>query len=267
MEQCTDAEQTAIMLPEIPQQQEIATCSGKEEKAGETLAEQGMANGIMQDHAVKDEDVMDAQSRAQGDMAHESGHDDTGQSPCEHDDTETCSCDHDNEETEGPMKEETLNPGPEQQTEAGQVSGPEAAGAQPEQQSAQGQGRMDPAAYAAAMQQAAWYQQMAAAQAAQQGGNPNMSWQQNTGQPYAGDTSHHLKHDEHKYGQLLSMAQKFVNGEADMQDMVQGAALLENTGSQFWRGLVVGGVAALLLSSDTVKSSLAGIFQKTGDKE
>ncbi|MBN2232616.1 MAG: hypothetical protein JW781_07340 [Deltaproteobacteria bacterium] len=74
----------------------------------------------------------------------------------------------------------------------------------------------------------------------------------------------HPKHDAHMYGQLLQMAEKFANGEANIADVVNGISLLERTDSQFWRGLLAGGVATMLLASGPVRESLAGIFNRPG---
>ena len=114
-----------------------------------------------------------------------------------------------------------------------------------------------------------WQQQMAAAQA----GHP--------GYPYidshaaidpglaqdSGTNSHHLKNDAHKYGQIVQMAEKFVNGDADISDVVNGISMLENQDSQFWRGLLVGGVATLILNSDQVKNGMAKLFQRNNTDE
>ena len=138
--------------------------------------------------------------------------------------------------------------------------------AQPQQEmpQAQHQATVDPAAYAA-WQQAMWQQQMAAAQAqAMQPGYPYMPPHVAADPGMAQDSSankHHPKHDAHKYGQIVQMAEKFVNGEADLSDVVNGISLLENQDSQFWRGLLVGGVATLVLTSDQVKNGMAKLFQ------
>ncbi len=135
--------------------------------------------------------------------------------------------------------------------------------------------QVDPHAYAA-WQQAMWMQQMAAAQAAameqqapfQPGANVHpggsASFQGQAGP--AGDSSHHLKHDEHKYGQMVQIAQRFLNGEADMQDVVNGVSLLDQQGNQFWRGLIAGGLVALVLGSEPVRESIFSIFNSGKDQ-
>ena len=153
-----------------------------------------------------------------------------------------------------------------QQAQPQQQAAPQA---QPQQQAAPQaqplqQAAVDPAAYAA-WQQAVWQQQMAAAQAqAMQPGYPYAAPHMAVDPGMARDSSanpHHPKHDAHKYGQIVQMAEKFVNGETDLSDVVNGISLLENQDSQFWRGLLVGGVATLVLTSDQVKNAMARLFQ------
>lgn len=135
--------------------------------------------------------------------------------------------------------------------------------------------QVDPQAYAA-WQQAMWMQQMAAGQAAgmnqqapfQPGANIHTGGSapfQGQGGP-AGESSHHLKHDEHKYGQMIQIAQRFLNGEADMQDIVNGVSLLDQEGNQFWRGLIAGGMVALVLGSESVRESIFSIFKPEKEK-
>ncbi|HID97246.1 MAG TPA: hypothetical protein EYP57_03530 [Thermodesulfobacteriaceae bacterium] len=145
--------------------------------------------------------------------------------------------------------------------------------AQPDQFYQQPQGsqpgdyRMDPQAYYAAWQQAVWQQQMAAAQAAAMNQNPSFAGGKSSHSGYnsgfqgdPGASPHHLKHDEHKYGQMVQIAQRFLNGEADMQDVMNGVSLLEQEGNQFWRGIIAGGLVAMLVSSDTVRDSIGKLF-------
>lgn len=124
-------------------------------------------------------------------------------------------------------------------------------------------GGYDPAAFFA------WHQQMAMANSphfmaanpyVQPGGGTSF-----THNPSGEDHTHHLKHDEHKYGQAVKMAEKFLNGGIDASDLAQGVTMLENTSSQFWKGAIVGGVVCLLFSSETVKKGLAGMFSNSGE--
>ena len=67
---------------------------------------------------------------------------------------------------------------------------------------------------------------------------------------------HHPKFEEHKYGQMIDMVGKFLNGEANVGEVVNGLFSLNFQDDQFWKGAMVGAVAALLLTSETVQSSL-----------
>lgn len=143
-------------------------------------------------------------------------------------------------------------------------------------------GYVDPAAYAA-WQQAIWIQQQQAAaqNAAQQAAQHSVlmgqrmfqgmpyqrmpNFQPHGGfapQPQPAYHDHHVKHDEHKYGQLLQVAQKFATGTLEPQDVATGLSLIQEAGDQFWRGLLVGGVAALILGSESVRNGLFSMFSK-----
>lgn len=137
-------------------------------------------------------------------------------------------------------------------------------------------GYVDPAAYAA-WQHAMWVQQQqAAAQRAAQVG-PWMGSGMFQGMPYHRGVFHqaqmgvaapppfhvhHPKHDEHKYGQLLQVAQKFATGTFEPQDVATGLSIIQDAGDQFWKGLLVGGVAALILGSESVRKGLFSMFSK-----
>ena len=75
--------------------------------------------------------------------------------------------------------------------------------------------------------------------------------------------SHHPKHDAHMYGRLIQMAEKFVNGEADIDDIINGLSGLDSQVSQFWRGILIGAGATLLFSSGTFSNGLAKLFQRS----
>ena len=101
------------------------------------------------------------------------------------------------------------------------------------------------------------------------GTNPHMSsGMKGPGCGHMGADANHIHHDENRFGQVADMMGRFLNGEATMGDMVNGLFNLNFRDDQFWKGAVVGAVAALLLNSDTVKGSLAGIFgaAKSEDK-
>jgi len=114
----------------------------------------------------------------------------------------------------------------------------------------QQQAMYDPNQYAAWQ---AWYQQQAAQAAnaaamASQAADP--------GRVAADGRSHHPKFEEHKYGQMIDMVGKFLNGEANVGEVVNGLFSLNFQDDQFWKGAVIGAVAALLLTNETVQSGL-----------
>ena len=114
----------------------------------------------------------------------------------------------------------------------------------------QQQAMYDPNQYAAWQ---AWYQQ----QAAQAANAASMASQAaGPGGVAADGRAHHPKFEEHKYGQMIDMVGKFLNGEANVGEVVNGLFSLNFQDDQFWKGAMVGAVAALLLTSETVQSSL-----------
>ena len=114
----------------------------------------------------------------------------------------------------------------------------------------QQQAMYDPNQYAAWQ---AWYQQQAAQAAnaaaiASQAAGP--------GSAATDGRSHHPKYDAHRYGQMIDMVGRFLNGEANIGEVVDGLSSLNFQDDQFWKGAVVGAIAALLLTSETVQSGL-----------
>jgi len=133
----------------------------------------------------------------------------------------------------------------------------------------QGQ-QVDPAMYAA-YQQYLW-QQMAAAQASYQPQQVNEGHfvgheQEGVYGTASSSHTHHLKHDEHKYGQMIQMAQRFLNGEANMEDVANGVAMLEREGGQFWRGLIAGGLITLVFTSETIREGIKSVFSPSKKDE
>ncbi|MEA2084224.1 MAG: hypothetical protein U9O82_08300, partial [Thermodesulfobacteriota bacterium] len=168
---------------------------------------------------------------------------------------------------------------PQQAGTTGQVGQqPQQAGTigQAGQQPQQAAGYPDPVAYAAwqqavwqqaVWQQAVWQQQMAAQQAGQGYPYPHSAPPYAAASPAGGNDhetgSHHLKHDAHKYGQFIQMAEKFVNGETNIDDLINGLSGLDYQNSQFWRGILIGAGASLLFSSDMFSNGLAKLFQRS----
>lgn len=56
------------------------------------------------------------------------------------------------------------------------------------------------------------------------------------------------------------MLGKALNGQASTQDLVSGLLNLNFSDDQFWKGVVAGGVAALILNSDSVRQVLSGML-------
>lgn len=97
-----------------------------------------------------------------------------------------------------------------------------------------------------------WYRQgMAAAHASQAAQTANAA-------PPHADGPHHPKHDEHKYGQMMNTLGRFLSGEADMNDLINGFFSLDFQNDQFWKGALVGAIATLLLTNENVQKGLTG---------
>ncbi len=71
------------------------------------------------------------------------------------------------------------------------------------------------------------------------------------------DSSRHLKHDEHKFGQMFGIMNDIARGQTDPSKIM---SLLEGFDGHFWKGALVGAAATLLLGSDAVRGAIAGIF-------
>ena len=78
----------------------------------------------------------------------------------------------------------------------------------------------------------------------------------------------HLKHDAHKYGQLMQLVNDLANGNADPSRMMD---VLGGLDTRFWKGALVGVAATLLLTNDAVKgtiaNSLSGILGIFGNEK
>jgi hypothetical protein len=72
---------------------------------------------------------------------------------------------------------------------------------------------------------------------------------------HSGAGAPHVEHDEHQYGQLMGIVNDIANGNADPSRIM---AFLQNIDAQFWKGALVGVAATFLLTSDTVKNTIAG---------
>jgi hypothetical protein len=72
---------------------------------------------------------------------------------------------------------------------------------------------------------------------------------------HSGAGAPHVEHDEHQYGQLMGIVNDIANGNADPSRIM---AFLQNLDAQFWKGALVGVAATFLLTSDTVKNTIAG---------
>lgn len=88
-----------------------------------------------------------------------------------------------------------------------------------------------------------------------------------SGTGYMGESAHHIHHDENRYGQFADMVSRFLNGQATSGDMVNGLFSLNFRDDQFWKGAIVGVLAAVVLNSDMVKQGLAKTFGAKPEEE
>ncbi|PIE57039.1 MAG: hypothetical protein CSA34_01695 [Desulfobulbus propionicus] len=65
---------------------------------------------------------------------------------------------------------------------------------------------------------------------------------------------------QQRYGQIVSSVEQFINGEANVGEVVK--TLYTNTAQdeQFWKGLLVGAAASVLLSSEPVRNAMGKNF-------
>jgi hypothetical protein len=104
------------------------------------------------------------------------------------------------------------------------------------------------------------------------GGHPGPHQSHASAQGFPGGPgADHFKHDEHRYGQLFGIIQDFANGQPDVSRVMNW---VEGCDTQFWKGALVGAVAAVLIVNPTVKKTIVdtmsgfwGIFQKSGQEE
>ncbi len=102
--------------------------------------------------------------------------------------------------------------------------------------------------------------------------NPHMgSSMEGHGSSHMGADAHHIYHDENRFGQVADMVGRFLKGEANTDDIVNGLFSLNFRDDQFWKGAIAGVIVAMLLSSDMVKQGLAksfgAVFQKGKDEK
>jgi len=74
------------------------------------------------------------------------------------------------------------------------------------------------------------------------------------------DAPPHSVRSQQNSGQFVDMLGKALNGQASPQDLVNGLLNLNLSDDQFWKGVVAGGVAALILNSDSVRQVLSGML-------
>lgn len=89
-----------------------------------------------------------------------------------------------------------------------------------------------------------------------------------------GQSSHagrHPKHDAWRYGQWMEVVNGIAAGQPDVEKIM---GLMEGYDGQFWKGLLVGAIAAMVLTNDAVKGTITGalgsawgIFQKDKNDE
>jgi len=63
----------------------------------------------------------------------------------------------------------------------------------------------------------------------------------------------HAKHEGHQYGQMMSLVNDLVNGNADASRVMN---FIDGVDNHFWKGALVGMSVSLLLTNDTVKNAI-----------
>ena len=91
-------------------------------------------------------------------------------------------------------------------------------------------------------------------------GAQGMSGMDGQGSGHMGASASHIYHDENRFGQVADMVGKFIKGEANTADVVNGLFSLNFRDDQFWKGAIVGVLTAVVLTNDTVKQGLANTF-------
>lgn len=87
--------------------------------------------------------------------------------------------------------------------------------------------------------------------------NPYFGAGQNPGFVFPVSPHHQYQGTPH-HGGFAEMVGKALQGQATPQDLISGLLNLDFKDDQFWKGVVIGSVAALLFNSDTVRQALAG---------
>lgn len=81
---------------------------------------------------------------------------------------------------------------------------------------------------------------------------------------------HHQYQGTPHHGGFAETVGKALQGQATPQDLISGLLNLDFKDDRFWKGVVIGSVAALLFNSDTVRQALAGalggVFGKSQEK-
>lgn len=128
--------------------------------------------------------------------------------------------------------------------------------------------------------QQAMLQQMAADQqlmwqhmsAAQQGQQPSPAASNSHNQTPSSSDDHSEQCEHHKSptehaDHFVQMAEKFSRGEMGMEDVAGGLSFLNSQSGTFWKGLILGGGVTLLMSNDSVRSTIAGLFKRNDEAE
>ncbi|MEA1969268.1 MAG: hypothetical protein U9N77_13765, partial [Thermodesulfobacteriota bacterium] len=68
------------------------------------------------------------------------------------------------------------------------------------------------------------------------------------------------KFDEHKYGQLMDIANDIADGKAP--DMSQVMEVMEGLDTQFWKGSMVGALTVFAMTNEAVKHSVVSAMAK-----
>lgn len=79
--------------------------------------------------------------------------------------------------------------------------------------------------------------------------------------PQAEACEHHIHDPQQQVEHFMNMAQKFSNGDVSMTDVAGGLSYLNTQSSAFWKGLIIGGGLTFVLSSESIRSALGGMFK------
>jgi len=80
--------------------------------------------------------------------------------------------------------------------------------------------------------------------------------------PQAESCEHHNVNPQEQAEHFMRMADKFSRGDVSMTDVAGGLSYLNTQSSSLWKGLLIGGGLTLLVSNDSIRESIVGLFKK-----